>query len=655
MFAAFLIERDFPVWSDLPGLLESWISGMGMVAVFALLVLVLLRFALGSGNVLKSGLSGQLGTLDPKQEWKRRAFQVLVGLTVLGLASCVGATVLVWQGPNNANLDLFDRLSGSQAFSWAFLFTSVAATLTLSWEFMLDLFSLSPRRLWAIARFSIMEAVRRKVLWSFGLLLLVFLFASWFIPASRVERQWSTYVGLVYFIMTALMLVTASVVACFSLPTDIKNLSIHTVATKPVQRFEIVLGRILGLVLLMTAVLIVAVHLSLLYVVRGVDEEVQRQATRARVPLFGTLVFEELDPAGRRITKERGDMVGREFELRQYIRGASNQEAVWRFGYKVDSKGQITSDPKFRASAARLRQRDWVTVEFAFDIFRTSKGAGDTYVEGVDVQFVFINRAKWDETQYSAYREAKDERGLPLSPERKAAKFGYYETPRPIRVFDERADQDQLRFPAALLDGMDQAGYLEVRVNCRSYAQYLGVYKYDLYLLDDEANFYLNFLKGSTGIWFFMVLAVVLGVTFSTYLNGPVSLMLVWLLLVLGQPTLREFVSSQTRPVDINNPGGGPLEAGVRLLNRDSLTTPLPETRANIVLQKVDEYAFRVFFQGLFRLLPDLGQFQRTTYVAQGFNIPSDELGVSVVLLLLNVFPYFLIGFYLINVRELAA
>lgn len=655
MFAALILERDYPVWSDLPRLLESWVSGMGLVAIFALGVLILLRFALGSGHILKSGLSGQLENLPPEQEWKRRAFQVLLGLTLVGLASSFGAMVRVWASPNEANLDLFDRLSRDRAFSWAFLATSIAATAALSWEFLLDLFTLSPRRLWAIARFSIIEAIRRKVLWSFGLLLFVFLFASWFIPASRVDRQWSTYVNLVYFIMTALMLVTASVVACFSLPNDIKNLSIHTVVTKPVKRFEIVLGRILGLVLLMTLVLLVAVHLSLLYVVRGVDEEVQRQATRARVPIFGVLAFEELDAAGRRVSKERGDLVGREFELRQYIRGASNQEAVWRFGYKLDDKKQIVTDPKFRAAIQRLRQRDWVTVEFTFDIFRTSKGAGDYYVEGVDVQFVFINRAKWDETKYSEYREAKDERGLPLSPEAKAAKYGYYETPRPVRVVDERSDHDQVRFPATLLEGMENGGFLEIRVNCRSYAQYLGVYKYDLYLLDDEANFYVNFLKGATGIWFFMVLVVVFGVTFSTYLNGPVSLMLVWLLMVLGQPTLREFVSSQTRPPDLDNPGGGPLEASIRLITRESLTTPLPETRANRLLQKVDEYAFRVFFQGLYRLLPDLGQFQRTTFVAQGFNIPADELGVSVVLLLLNVFPYLLVGFYLINVREVAA
>ncbi|HMP59302.1 MAG TPA: hypothetical protein PKD86_08105, partial [Gemmatales bacterium] len=395
MFATLLFDRDYPVWADVPKILETWVNGMGTVAIFVVLVLTLMRFALGSGNVLRSGLSGQLDGLPAKEEWKRRVFQVLAGLTVLGLAGSLDAVYAAMNKAAGLNRDALEVLSEDKLFSWVFFLTSLAATATLGWEFLLDLTRFSPRRLWAIARFSIVEAVRRKVLWSFALLLLVFLFASWFIPASRVDRQWSTYVGLVYFIMSALMLVTASVVACFSIPTDIKNLSIQTVVTKPVQRFEIVLGRILGLVLLMTAVLAVAVHLSLLYVVRAADEQVVRQATRARVPLLGALNFEELNSAGQRIVKERGDEVGREVEPRQYIRGASNQEAVWRFGYRFDDKKQLVPDPKFRAAVPRLLERDWITVEFTFDIFRTSKGAGDYYVEGVDVQFVFINRTKW--------------------------------------------------------------------------------------------------------------------------------------------------------------------------------------------------------------------------------------------------------------------
>ena len=90
MFATLLFDRDYPVWADVPKILETWVNGMGTVAIFVVLVLTLMRFALGSGNVLRSGLSGQLDGLPAKEEWKRRVFQVLAGLTVLGLGGSLG-------------------------------------------------------------------------------------------------------------------------------------------------------------------------------------------------------------------------------------------------------------------------------------------------------------------------------------------------------------------------------------------------------------------------------------------------------------------------------------------------------------------------------------------------------------------------------------
>ena len=43
--------------------------------------------------------------------------------------------------------------------------------------------------------------------------------------------------------MNVLLISVGMLLAAFSIPTDIKNLTIHTIVTKPVERFEIVLGR----------------------------------------------------------------------------------------------------------------------------------------------------------------------------------------------------------------------------------------------------------------------------------------------------------------------------------------------------------------------------------------------------------------------------
>ena len=44
------------------------------------------------------------------------------------------------------------------------------------------------------------------------------------------------------------MRLPALLLASFGIPNDIKNLNIYTVVSKPVERFEIVLGRFVGYV-----------------------------------------------------------------------------------------------------------------------------------------------------------------------------------------------------------------------------------------------------------------------------------------------------------------------------------------------------------------------------------------------------------------------
>ena len=146
-------------------------------------------------------------------------------------------------------------------------------------------------RIWAIALLSWKEAVRGRVVWVFGAMALVFLFADWFVP-YKPEDQVRNYVRMVYWSLTPLFLLTAGLLGAFSIPTDVRNNSIHTIVTKPVEKFEIVLGRFLGVLLLMTLFLVGLTTLSLLYVLRGVHPEAAAESLKAREPVHGTLDFE---------------------------------------------------------------------------------------------------------------------------------------------------------------------------------------------------------------------------------------------------------------------------------------------------------------------------------------------------------------------------
>ena len=156
---------------------------------------------------------------------------------------------------------------------------------------LLNLARLRWRRIWALARLSFKEAVRRRVLWVFSALLLVFLFASWFIASTSRKTRSATMFDVIYWAMTPLLLVTAGLLAAFSIPADIRNQTIHTIVTKPVERFEIVLGRFLGYMLLMTVVLFVMTAVGLLYVSASIDPEARVESLQARVPVYGDLTF----------------------------------------------------------------------------------------------------------------------------------------------------------------------------------------------------------------------------------------------------------------------------------------------------------------------------------------------------------------------------
>ncbi len=134
-----------------------------------------------------------------------------------------------------------------------------------------DFIGTSPRRIFAIARLAAKEAVRRRViLVSFLIFAVALLFGGWFIN-SGVEHPERIYINFVMWGTQLLILMMVLLISAFSLPEDIKNKTIYTVATKPVRATEIILGRILGFAGLGTALLAVMAMLSLAFVWGGLN------------------------------------------------------------------------------------------------------------------------------------------------------------------------------------------------------------------------------------------------------------------------------------------------------------------------------------------------------------------------------------------------
>ncbi|HEY1190369.1 MAG TPA: hypothetical protein VGE74_22235, partial [Gemmata sp.] len=169
---------------------------------------------------------------------------------------------------------------------------------------------------WAIAKLSFKEAMRKQVLWVFVIVLLPFLFPTHWFTNTKPSDELRTTTTTVTFVLSFLCLVPGVLLAAFGIPDDIKNLNIFTIVSKPVERFEIVLGRFVGYVALMTLVLLGLTGISTVLITNtSMSEKAREETYKARVPHRGKLEFKSIRAQDRTDKKEfEGTNVGREFD-----------------------------------------------------------------------------------------------------------------------------------------------------------------------------------------------------------------------------------------------------------------------------------------------------------------------------------------------------
>ena len=642
MFAALTFDRDPLLLQDLAGGILLWLQAAGGFAALGLL----LWFAFGLPRLRKQEVEAVPG-------WFRVVF---IGACLGAVAGYVAFAIAALAAPPlppispNAGVQEAAEIEAKATPPLVVrlhAFAGGCAVLAVGLPFLLGVFRLRWRRIFALAKLSFKEAIRRRVLYAFTGLLVVFLFGSWFVPSSAKDEV-RTYVEVVFFAMGFLLLFTAAVVSSFSIPADIKQQTIHTIVTKPVERFEIVLGRFLGFLALMSLVLVAMTTISLLYVLTSIHPEAAAESLKAREPLYGELFYENTE------SDKKGTNVGREWDYRSYINkaapGAPPPTARWDFA----------------TVPAYLGDRPEVTGEYSFDVYRTTKGD-----EGRDVyctfRFYTWRYRKNDDLAFrkergsSAIRDAERD-------DRLAEKYGYFEIEAqpvtdfrtqtfelPPGLFRNAAGADPER-EQSLKESREKKVALTARILCESPSQYVGMAQYDFYLrLDaggsERALFAYNFYKGAFGIWMRLALVIGLSVVLSTYLNGVISLLAVGVLYIGG--LCREFVESIARGL---NAGGGPTEAAQRIFKRE-LTSARPEDSASIADRLVgnSDVAFRWVIKRVLNLLPDIDRFDFTSYVAEGFNVSGSQLGLDLLLLLAYLIPWAVFAFYLLRWREVAS
>ncbi len=540
------------------------------------------------------------------------------------------------------------------------------ALLALMDPMIRNLMQMSFRRIWAIARLSFLEAVRRRVFWVFLAFLLVFLFpAKWFVN-TKPEDELKTSISTIFTFLTPLMILVVTLLSSFAIHNDIKNQTIHTIVTKPVQRFEIVLGRFLGYMTLSTITLFVLVSVSLVFIESSkIDELAMEESMRARIPVYGDLTFysnKEKEQFG-------GINVGRERDFRRFIYGNSSHRAIYHI---LDV-------------APSLAKLDRVPCEFAFDIYRTTKGEEN---RGVAVSFQ-ITTLNWNEARQKDYEEAMSKafgqlRKNVFPPDPKnpsdtqkedwkkineiAETFGKFELfnisisdyhtytffmppglIENISKYDEK-NQDHLSLLRRYRQPLTKKiSLLDISVSCGTVTQFIGVAKSDLYLLEDEGSFWMNFYKGAIGLWCRLCIVVMLGVTCSTYLAGVVSFLIAILLFIAG--SFLEFIKTLA---DGSNVGGGPFESFTRLVKGATPAGPLDDNTSTSLITALDS-SYRWVLRRFIYVIPDTDQFSFVDYVTQGFAVRTDDIFMGVINTFAYVLPCAILAYHLIRSREIAS
>jgi ABC-type transport system involved in multi-copper enzyme maturation permease subunit len=710
LFAALIIERDPYTFGDLLGLLQAWFQDAGGFLYVGLLVYILLVISRPNSVPTES---------------KRTA-----KLTTTIMVSCVAIATLLYAGYiavliNNIGIDLlnvkpppdptgyvktvtpkfslvgyayedipdyirplvnpnFKDFPVYKRYPWQSLTLCLGGVLSFIGAvapFVQGLAKLRFRRIWAITLLSIKEVIRNRLIILFLLILLTLLFPiSWFSP-PREQDELLMGVKWTSILMSVLMVFGAMLLASFAIPLDVKSQNIYTIVTKPVERFEIVLGRFLGYTSLFTAAILATSLVTLLTLVYSNPSEKSLEKTyKARVPVRGKLKYES------RKGEFAGTDIGKEFNYRMYIGGdpRSTQRAVYSF----------VNPPRGLQSASG----DSVPVEFSFDIYRLTKGEED---RGVDINVRVVtwqtgqappgpNEAggnwKWtDADKEKRYRaDALAElRKLPAystmdredaavsvlrvaepdTPEWAVAntlaeKYGYFEFVGK-EIFD--FGTERLYVPAGIFRAAAQSSdgtrdYPEgsprvaVYIHCTTTSQMLGMAEGDLYLLETEQPFEWNYIKSAFGVWCWVVLVIGLAVTLSTYLDAVVTLLAVGFLFIVG------FMVQYIYEIGMNIGRGqvGPFQALNQLLNAKIPTAEVGDSPLEKTFDGID-FGVAWAFRRVINVLPDVSTFSWTNYVAEGFNVSVESLIMNFLVLAAYLFPWFLMSYYLIRGREVAA
>jgi len=699
---------------------EKWVKtlNVGPVALTTLMSIAVVLFLGTWAFIAVWKAVGRLG--------RRVDYLVLVGI---GLALLLGLGV----GLVMARVQLLPQIIGTPTsnaidglvygFRLAMTFMGYVVLARVISLVLAELASIRARRLYAIGRVTLYESNRK--MWAPWVVLIVFgmvlAFTHWFLQPPRAAEMGRLYVGTLTLLCSLLLTAMVTILAPLSLPADIQQQTIYTVVTKPVRRLEVIWGRMLGYMALVTVLVALFGGVSLAYLWRTVQgqralttaaaekaeaegrtrdaaqlfEQADQLASRmaARVPVKGSLSF--LDSKGT--PHAMGIDVGQEQSMkepRSHIEGATPATAIWRYGVVPDPfsppnrpilldrridvaqflprgtvegeqnrmfeiQAQIAADEREKARpdatpaevgrldgaiARNKAELDRVKAEFESLSARSDELRAAGKDEEADALHASLVRI---EMTFNIYRTTKGEPGKPVFAEIEVTNEATGASVADVFPIKEYYTNRRDIEPRILVGSL---GALKIEVRCISPTQYLGMAESDLYLLADNGNFGLNYMKGLFGIWLQAMVLTAIGVFAGTFLSWPVALLTTIAFFIAGQLAFG-FLIDFTRQAVL---GGGPFESLIRLVTHDNQMSELAPT-AGVVLAKTLDSLVMPVMSMLVYVVPNFQVLDVTNTVADGFAVDSGMMVGNTLLALAYALPFSIAGYFILKNREVAA
>jgi hypothetical protein len=357
------------------------------------------------------------------------------------------------------------------------------------------------RSIWAVATNTIKQALRMKIAAVFIVLLLVLLpvMGLSMTGDGTLMGRLQTFVSYSLSLTNLLLCLLTIIVTVYTLTSDIKQRQIYSVITKPIRRYQLLLGKLLGVVLLNTALLVL--FSAIIY------------AITIYIPRFSDADQTELVHVENEFFTARAALVPPEIDVTKEVLDTYE---------KLERGGQLPPDvsrSKFIEELTKLKQLEKRAAVVGQQLVWEFNN-----VKVLDPNETLFIRYKYDvsinppDDQIYSRWDVGDSRQYP-------AEFATFLRKDPIRTFRE------FEFPAHLIA---DDGYLAIRfLNVPRLNDTTVMFPPDgLEVLYKADTFTTNFIRIVLLILIRLIFLASLSLLASTFLSFPVAILLSLCILV---------------------------------------------------------------------------------------------------------------------------